>query len=128
MFNKFALVFAGLMLTVSSVGCCCLGGYGYGANYGSRGCAPCNNGCAPAGGGGFYPPQTGAVFPGIDSSQTAFATGGLSQTAYAPMQSSFAPTQSAFIPSSTAALMPGAIQGQPIYLNANAPVNNLPMY
>ena len=121
MFNKFALVFTGLMLTVSSVGCCCLGGYGYGANYGARGCAPCNNGCAPAGGGYYPQTQQGAFYQGADPSQTAFATGGFSQTAYAP-------GQSAYLPAQTAGLIPGAIQGPPIYQNAMIPVNSLPTY
>ena len=124
MFNKFALVFMGLMLTMTSVGCCCFGGYGYSANR----CAPCNNGCAPQGGGGYYPPQQGAFYQGADPSQTAFATGGLSQTAYAPIQQGYAPTQSAMIPSSTAALMPGAIQGPPIYNTAAVPMAALPTY
>ena len=113
MFNKFALVITGLMLTVSSVGCCCLGGYGYGTGYGMNRCAPCNNGCAPAGGGGGYFPQTGQVYQG-DMSQTAFAPGGY--------------TQSAFVPVQSASMMPGAIQGAPIYNTAVVPVNSLPTY
>ena len=112
MFNKFALVMAGL-LTMSSVGCCCLGGAGYGAGYGANRCAPCNNGCSPQGGGGYYPPQTGALFQG-DTSQAAYSQGGY--------------TQSAFVPTTTA-LMPGAINGPPIYNTASAiPMNTLPTY
>ena len=126
MFNRFALVFAGLMLTVSSVGCCCLGGYGYGTGYGARSCPPCNNGCAPAGGG--YYPQQGAFLPGMDTSQTAYSTSGFSQTAFAPVQSSMAPTTAAFVPTQSAALIPGAVQGPPIYNNAFAPTNSLPLY
>jgi len=121
MFNKFALVFMGLMVTVSSVGCCCFGGYPYNSSYRQGGCAPCNS-CPPqGGGGGYYPPQQGAFYQGADPSQTAFATGSLSQTAYAPMQSSYSPIQSA-------ALMPGAIQGPPIYNTAVVPTATLPMY
>ncbi len=121
MFNKFALVITGLMLTVSSVGCCCFGGYGYGTGYGMRGgCPPCNNGCAPMGGAYYQPPQQGAFYQG-DTSQTAFATGGYTTTALAP-------TQSAFVPTSTAALMPGAIQGPPIYNTAVLPGSTLPVY
>ena len=112
MFNKFALALTGLVLTVSSVGCCCLGGYGYGAGYGMRSCPPCNS-CPPAGG-TYYQPAQGAFYQGFDSTQTAYA-GGL------------APTQSAFIPSSTA-MAPGAIMGQPIYSTAVVPASTLPLY
>ena len=111
MFNKFAFVFAGLMLTVSSVGCCCLGGYGYGAGYGMNRCAPCNNGCPPAGGG--YIPQTGQLYQGD-----------MSQTAFAPVSYQ----QQAFVPAQTATVIPGAIQGAPIYQQAVVPVNSLPTY
>lgn len=112
MFNKFALLITGLMLTVSSVGCCCLGGYGYGAGYGARGCPPCNNGCAPMGG-AYYQPQQGAFYQGMDASQTAFVGGGIT------------PTQSAFVPTTTA-LAP--IQGPPIYNTAILPGSTLPVY
>lgn len=118
MFNKFALLFAGLMLTVSSVGCC-LTGYGYGAGYGARGCAPCNNGCPPATG---YYPQTGAFYQGYDTTQTAYVGSGLTTTAMAPMSSA-----TTFVPTTTAAA-PAPILGQPIYLNAGVPVNSLPTY
>ena len=129
MFNKFALVITGLMLTVSSVGCCCFG-HRYNANYpggSGGGCAPCNS-YAPQGGGYYPPAQQGAFYQGADPSQTAYFGGGMSQTAYAPIQSSYAPTQSAYIPSSTAAMMPGAIQGPPIYNTAVVPTATLPMY
>ena len=118
MFNRIALVIAGLMLTVSSVGCCCLGGYGVG--YGNRGCAPCNNGCPPAGSGaGYY--QQGAFYQGADASQTAFSSSAFTQSAYVPMQSAGVTT--------TAAAIPGAIQGPPIYLNtATVPTATLPLY
>ena len=119
MFKKFALVITGLMLTVSSVGCCCLGGgYGMGGSgYRGMGCPPCNNGCSPAGGGyqvapTGYTTQGAQVFQG-DMSQTAYAPGGYSQSAYvSPMQST--------------ALAP--IQGAPIYNTAAIPVNGLPTY
>ena len=125
MFNKFALVIMGLMLTVSSVGCCCFG-QGYNTGYRSGGCAPCGGG-APAG--GYYPPaQQGAFYQGADMSQTAYVGSSYSQTAYAPVQSSYAPTQSAYIPAQTAAMMPGAIQGPPIYNTAVVPTATLPLY
>lgn len=121
MAKKFALVVLGLMLTVSSVGCCCLGGYGYGAGYGMNRCAPCNNGCAPGGAGTYYPPQTGAIFPGAMT--TAYAGDmTMSQTAYVP-------SSSTFVAPSTAAAIPGAIVGQPIYTNtAVVPTASLPLY
>ena len=110
MFKKYALVSAGLMLAVSSVGCCCLG-RGYSAGYPmGGGCSPCNNGCSPAGGG--YIPQTGQVYQG-DLSQTAFAPG--------------YNTQSAFVPQQTATA-PAVIQGAPIYNTAIVPVNPLPTF
>jgi hypothetical protein len=112
MFNKFAMLVMGLMVTVSSAGCCCLGGAMGGAGYGPNRCAPCNS-CPPAAGGGGYYPQTGQLYQG-DMSQTAYSTGTY--------------TQSAFVPASTAALMPGAIQGAPIYNTATIPVNALPTY
>ena len=127
MFNKFALLFAGLMLTCSSVGCCL--GYGYNAGYGARGCAPCNQGCPPAGGGGGYYPQTGAFYNGMDTTQTAYMNSGMTTTALAPIANGgyTTTTASAFTPTTTAAA-PGPIMGQPIYLNAGAPVNSLPTY
>jgi hypothetical protein len=110
MFNKFALVITGLMLTVSSVGCCCLGGYGWGSGY-RMGCPPCNNTCPPATG---YYPQTGAYAPMIDANQTAFAPTSITPTAYAP---------------TTTAALPGTIPGPTImYQSAVAPVNTLPTY
>lgn len=121
MFNKFASVILGLALTMTSAGCC--GCFGHGM-YGANRCAPCNNGCAP--GGGYYPPQ-GAYYQGAMTSQTAFA-GDMTQTAFAPVSTGFAPTASAYVPTSTAALMPGAIQGPPIYNTAVVPANTLPMY
>lgn len=112
MFSKIALVVTGLMVTVSSVGCCCLGGYGYGAGYGMNRCAPCNNGCAPAGGG--YLPQTGQLY------QSDFSQASLAPVGY---------TQAAFVPTQTATVIPGAIQGAPIYNSAAlVPVNSLPTY
>ena len=120
MFNKLVLVLTGLVLTLSSVGCCgCLHGYVYGANYGNR-CAPCNNGCAPAGG-GYYPPVQGAFYSG-DMSQTAFAPSGYTSTAFAPVSSAYVPT------ATTAAIPGGVIQGQPIYNTAVVPMSSLPPY
>ena len=115
MFNKFAFVSLGLMLTVSSVGCCCLGAM-HGAGYGMNRCSPCNSpcntgGCSPAGGG--YIPQTGQLYQG-DMSQTAFAPMGYTQQAYVPNQ--------------TATASPGAIPGAPIYQQSMVPVNGLPTY
>jgi hypothetical protein len=110
MFNKCALLITGLLMTVSSVGCCCLGGGAYGAGYGMNRCAPCNNGCSPAGG---YIPSTTQLYQ-TDMSQTAFAPAGY--------------TQSAFVPTQTATVIPGAIQGAPIYQQAIVPVNSLPPY
>lgn len=113
MFRKFALLCAGMMLTVSSVGCCLCGGYGWGANR----CSPCTNGCSPTGGGYIpqgYVPQTGQLYQG-DMSQTALAPVGY--------------TQSAFVPAQTATAIPGAIQGPPIYQQAvNVPMNSLPTF
>ena len=108
MFNKFALAFTGLMLTVSSVGCCCLGGYGYGTGYGMRGgCPPCPNACSPMGTAYYSPSQT-AYAPAMDMSQTAFA----------PSNAVYAPTTTALAP----------IQGQPIYNTAVVPGATLPLY
>jgi len=113
MFNKYALLFSGLMLAVSSVGCCCLGRGGYQAGYPmGGGCAPCQNGCSPAG--AAYVPQGAQVYQG-DMSQTAFAPAGYT-------------TQSAFVPQQTATAIPGVIQGAPIYNTAVVPVNSLPTY
>lgn len=104
MFNKFALAFTGLMLTVSSVGCCCLGG-GYGAGYGYRpgGCPPCPNTCSPMG---------TAMY---SQSQTAFAPADMATTAYVPANTAYAPmTTTALAPiqgpaiMSTTAVVPGA--------------------
>ena len=78
MSKQIAFVLTGLTLAMSSVGCCCLGGGGYGMNR----CAPCNSGCPPNGG-GYYTPQTGANYGGYDASQTAYLSG-TSQTAVVP--------------------------------------------
>jgi hypothetical protein len=62
------------------------------------------------------------------TSQTAFV-GDASSTAYAPITTGYTTTTaSAYVPTSTAALMPGAIQGPPIYNTAVVPVNSLPVY
>lgn len=118
MFNKFALVITGLMLTVSSVGCCCLhGAGGYGAGYRPMGCPPCNNSCPPAG--GYY--QQGAFYQG-DMTQSAYVSG--------VSQSAMVPVQSASLPLTTAAA-PGAIQGPPIYAPSSTavlPGAALPLY
>ncbi len=113
MFNKYALVFTGLMMAVSSVGCCCFGRSGYTAGYPmGGGCAPCQNGCSPAGAG--YVPQGAQLYQG-DMSQTAFAPAGYT-------------TQSAFIPQQTVTA-PAVVQGAPIYNNAAlVPVNPLPTF
>jgi len=107
MFNKFALLVTGLMLTVSSVGCCLCSGMGYNTGYGMNRCSPCNNGCSPAGAG--YIPSTGQLYQGD-----------MSQTAFAPVTY----TQQAFVPNQTATV----IQGAPIYQQAMGPVNSLPTY
>lgn len=124
MFNKFALFAMGLMLTVSSVGCCCFGNP-YSSAYRGGGCAPCNGGCSPAGG---YYPQQGAFYQGADATQTAYMSSSMTQTAFSPTPAAYAPTQSAFVPTQTAAMMPGAIQGPPIYNTAVVPTATLPMY
>ena len=75
MSKQIAFVLTGLTLAMSSVGCCCLSGYGggYGAN---RCCPPCNTGCPPGGGGGgYYTPQAGAMYQGYDVSQSAYISG-----------------------------------------------------
>jgi hypothetical protein len=107
MSKQIAFVLTGLTLAMSSVGCCCLG-HGYGANR----CAPCNTGCPPAGG-GYYTPQTGALYQGYDASQTAYLSG---------------TTQTAVVPSS-------AIIGAPIMASPGGytttvmvPANSLPTY
>ena len=113
MFNKYALVFTGLMMAVSSVGCCCFGRSGYTAGYPmGGGCAPCQNGCSPAGAG--YVPQGAQLYQG-DMSQTAFAPVGYT-------------TQSAFVPQQTTTA-PAVVQGAAIYNNAAlVPVNPLPTF
>ena len=113
MSKQIAFVLTGLILTLSSVGCCCLGGgYGYGANRCAPcGPAPCGGGC-PTSGGGYYPPQQGAYYQGLDANQTAFVSG---------------PTQTAIVPSS-------AIIGAPImaspgnYTTTTLIPNSLPTY
>ncbi|MBC8114468.1 MAG: hypothetical protein H7062_08835 [Candidatus Saccharimonas sp.] len=78
MSKQIAFVLTGLTLAMSSVGCCCLGGGGYGMNR----CAPCNTGCPPNGGGGYYAPQ-GASYQSFDASQTAYLSGTTQTTAIA---------------------------------------------
>ena len=109
MFKKYALVTTGLMLAVSSVGCCMSRGYSAGYPMGG-GCSPCNNGCSPAGAG--YVPQGAQLYQG-DMSQTAYAPAGYTQSAYVPQQTATAPA---------------VIQGAPIYNTAVIPVNSLPTY
>ena len=111
MSKQIAFVLTGLTLAMSSVGCCCLGGMGGG--YGMNRCAPCNSGCPPNGGGGYYTPQTGAMYQGYDASQTAYLSG---------------TTQTAVVPSS-------AIMGAPIMASPGGytttvmvPANSLPTY
>ncbi len=87
MFKKYASVSLGLMLAVSSVGCCMSRGYSAGYPMGG-GCSPCNNGCSPAGAG--YVPQGAQLYQG-DMSQTAFAPAGYTQSAYVPQQTAAAP-------------------------------------
>jgi len=110
MSKQIAFVLTGLTLAMSSVGCCCLGGHGGG--FGMNRCAPCNTGCPPNGG-GYYTPQTGALYQGYDASQTAYLSG---------------TTQTAVVPSS-------AIMGAPIMASpggytttALVPANSLPTY
>ena len=80
MSKQIAFVLTGLALAMSSVGCCCLGGGGYGMNR----CSPCNSGRPTGGGGGYYPPaQQGAFYQGYDANQTAYASG-VNQTAVVP--------------------------------------------
>lgn len=108
MSKQIAFVLTGLTLAMSSVGCCCLGGYGYGANR----CAPCGGGCPT--GPSYYTPQTGALYQGYDANQTAYVSGA---------------TQTAIVPSS-------AIMGTPIMASpggyttttALVPANSLPTY
>ena len=78
MSKQIAFVLTGLALAMSSVGCCCLGGYGM-----NNRCSPCSNGGCPTGGGGYYPPAQGAFNQGYDASQSAYATG-VNQTAMVP--------------------------------------------
>lgn len=110
MSKQIAFVLTGLTLAMSSVGCCCLGGTG--AGYGCNRCAPCNTGCPPNGG-GYYTPQTSAMFQGADASQTAYLSG---------------TSQTAIVPSS-------AIMGAPIMASPGGytttvmvPANSLPTY
>ena len=79
MSKQIAFVLTGLTLALSSAGCCCLGGGGYGMNR----CAPCNSGCPTGGGGGYYPPAQGASYQGYDASQTAYGAN-FNQTAMVP--------------------------------------------
>ncbi len=67
MSKQIAFMLTGLSLAVSSVGCCCLGGY-------ANRCNPC--GC-PTQGGGYYAPQSTMM---LDGNQTAYSSG-LTQTA-----------------------------------------------
>ncbi len=110
MFKKYASVTMGLMLAVSSVGCCMSRGYTAGYPMGGGGCSPCNNGCSPAGAG--YVPQGAQLYQG-DMSQTAYAPAGYTQSAYVPQQTAAAPA---------------VIQGAPIYNTAMVPVNPLPTW
>lgn len=73
MSKRIAFMLTGLSLAVSSVGCCCLGGYGYNR------CNPCNS--CPAPGGGYYAPQSTMLQSSLD--QTAYAPG-ITQTAAVP--------------------------------------------
>ena len=75
MSKQIAFVLTGLTLAMSSVGCCCLGGYGYNR------CAPCNTGCPPTGG-GYYTPQT--MYQSYDASSTAYLSGTTQTTAIVP--------------------------------------------
>lgn len=68
MSKRIAFLLTGLVLTVNSVGCCCLGGLGYNR------CQPC--GSCPTGG-AYYPPQTTMA---TTYDQTAYSSG-LTQTA-----------------------------------------------
>ena len=110
MSKQIAFVLTGLTLALSSVGCCCLGGGGYGMNR----CAPCNSGCPTGGGGGYYPPAQGAFNQSYDASQTAYGS---------------SVNQMAVIPSS-------AVMGAPIMASPGGgytqtvmvPANNLPTF
>lgn len=68
MSKRIAMLLTGLVLTVNSVGCCCLGGWG------ANRCQPCG-GCPT--GSTYYAPQS-TMMSTYD--QTAYA-GGLTQTA-----------------------------------------------
>ena len=69
MSKRIAFLLTGFSLTVTSMGCCCLGGYG------NR----CNQ-CCPTTGAGYYPPQT-TMTQTYDGSQAAYSSG-LTQTAF----------------------------------------------
>ncbi len=71
MSKQIAFLLTGFSLAVSSMGCCCLGGYGNRCNP-----CPCPTGGA---GGGYYPPQT-TMTQTFDGSQAAYSSG-LTQTA-----------------------------------------------
>jgi hypothetical protein len=68
MSKRIAFLLTGFSLTLSSVGCCCLGGLG-------NRCQPCG-GC-PTGGGAYYAPQSTMV---QSYDQTAYSSG-ISQSA-----------------------------------------------
>lgn len=106
MSKQIAFVLTGLTLAMSSVGCCCLSGYGYGAGYGCNRCAPCNNGCPPAGG-VMYAPQ-GAMYQSYDAASVGYVSGA---------------TTTAVVPSSAIIGTPGGYT-----TTALIPANSLPTY
>jgi len=108
MTKQILLLLTGLSLTLSSAGCCCLGGC-----FRGNAC-----GCPPTG--SYYPPAT-SMFQAADTSQLAYSSG-VSTTAY-----SNGITQTAAVP--------GAVTGPPIYnaapgtyTTALMPTNSLPTY
>ena len=112
MSKQIAFLLTGLSLAVSSVGCCCLGGYGRSNQCGCPTGTPGNT---------YYPPQT-TMTQTFDGSQAAYSSG-LTQTAYSsgPMQ--------------TAVINNGAIAGPPIMASPGGytttvmvPANSLPTY
>lgn len=101
MVKRCAFLLAGLALVTSSVGCCCLGGYG-----GYRGCPPCGAGYAPAspcGPGGcspaYYPPQGTSYYQGYNAQ--AYAGDQQIMTASPTMTGAYVPMTATLNPLAT---------------------------